>query len=281
MKQFKAFIFDIDGTILPGDKTISKNMLNYLQSLINHNYILCFATGRNFKFASEVADLLNGSFYLAINNGAVILKYPEKTIIENHSIQKNEVEIIREHLASGNHPSIVNGTIQNGESTYIFHNPPIKEPIQNFVDNTKKPYQQLNTLHESPDTHLACLYATIPTIHAYDYYHAIQSDFSENNFKLIADPICIGFHWLGLMPSNTGKENMIKYLIHHHKIQKSDILVAGDDWNDLEMIKNAGFSIAMGSAPEGVKEHANQIIGTAKEEALLLYLTKNIDSQKC
>ena len=67
------------------------------------------------------------------------------------------------------------------------------------------------------------------------------------NFTYKTDPSCEGFHWLGLMPTNTGKEYLLKYFKQKYNAQSHGILVAVDDMNDIGMLKEAGFSIAMGS----------------------------------
>jgi hydroxymethylpyrimidine pyrophosphatase-like HAD family hydrolase len=99
-----------------------------------------------------------------------------------------------------------------------------------------------------------------------------RKEFPHLNFTYIADPMCIGFHWLGLMPANTGKENLLRYFKKQYDAEHHQILAAGDDMNDIGMLKEAGFSIAMGSAPDAVKKIASLCIGTAQDESLCKYL---------
>jgi hydroxymethylpyrimidine pyrophosphatase-like HAD family hydrolase len=42
-------------------------------------------------------------------------------------------------------------------------------------------------------------------------------------------------------------------------IQKNDIIAIGDNFNDIDMIQYAGLGVAMGNAPEQVKQIANEI----------------------
>ena len=45
-------------------------------------------------------------------------------------------------------------------------------------------------------------------------------------------------------------------------------IAVGDNWNDLEMIQAAGLGVAMGHAPQGVRERADYVCGTAEQEGV-------------
>lgn len=275
MKHIKYTVFDIDGTILPGDTALSKNMLDVIHGLIDKGIMVGFATGRNFHFASEVADQIKGNFYLAICNGAVILRYPEKKIVSEHYLSDHDTETIRKALQEKDHPCIINGTIHSKEKLFVFKNPPLRQPIINFIENQKKPCFTFDSIYQTNENLFSCLYSAVPSAMIETEIHDFRNKFPHLNFTYIADPTCLGFHWLGLMPANTGKENLLKYFQQQYQAQSHQILAAGDDMNDIGMLKAAGFSIAMGSAPDAVKRIASLCIGTAKEESLCKYLKQN------
>ena len=66
-------------------------------------------------------------------------------------------------------------------------------------------------------------------------------------------------------PEENYKFPMNEYLYKYMQPIIDDILFIGDDYNDIEMIDFATTGIAMGHAPEEVKNHAN-------------YITKDIDN---
>mgnify|MGYP003394127728 CR=1 FL=1 len=272
MKNIKYTIFDIDGTILPGNASLSKNMLDVIHGLIAKGILVGIATGRNFHFASEVADQINGKFYLAINNGAVIFQYPSKKIVSETYLTSQDAEIVRKLLQEKRHPCILNGTIHFKERTFIFNDPPLRQPIINFIENQKKEFFSFDTVFETKEFFFSCLYSAVPSSMIETEIAAFRMKFPNLNFTSIADPVCIGFHWLGLMPANTGKENLLKHFKKHYQAKNNQILAAGDDMNDIGMLQEAGLSIAMGTAPELVKRAADLCIGTAQDESLCKYL---------
>lgn len=272
MKDIKFTVFDIDGTILPGDAMLSQKMLDVIHGLIAKGITVGFATGRNFHFASEVANQVKGKFYLAICNGAVILRYPEKTIVSESYLSLHETELVRKILQEKEHPCIINGTIHSNERTFTFHNPPTRPPILNFLANQKKEHFVFDTILQSNESQFSCLYSAVPSSMIEKEIIEFNKEYPHLNFTYIADPSSDGYHWLGLMPPNTGKEYLLKYFKQKYNAQNHEILAAGDDMNDIGMLKEAGFSIAMGSAPEKVKKIAKITIGTAKEESLCKFL---------
>ena len=55
-------------------------------------------------------------------------------------------------------------------------------------------------------------------------------------------------------------------------INRKDIIAIGDGSNDIEMLKNAGFGIAMGNATEEVKENADIMIPSNDKEGVAIFL---------
>ena len=51
-----------------------------------------------------------------------------------------------------------------------------------------------------------------------------------------------------------------------------DIIAFGDDYNDIDMIKNAGIGIAMGNAETAVKDVADFIIDTNMNDGVAKYI---------
>ena len=64
---------------------------------------------------------------------------------------------------------------------------------------------------------------------------------------------------MDILPKGVSKGNALKKLAEHLQIKPERIVVIGDYLNDLEMFKVAGTSIAMGNAPQEVKQIADLI----------------------
>jgi Cof subfamily protein (haloacid dehalogenase superfamily) len=74
--------------------------------------------------------------------------------------------------------------------------------------------------------------------------------------------------YLEIMPNNVSKTSAIEILMHRFNIEKSEIIAIGDNYNDIDMIQFAGIGIAMGNAPYGVKQYADDITFSNDEDGV-------------
>ncbi|MBX4268310.1 Cof-type HAD-IIB family hydrolase [Clostridium estertheticum] len=65
--------------------------------------------------------------------------------------------------------------------------------------------------------------------------------------------------YLEIMPNNVSKTSAIEILMRKFNIQKSEIIAVGDNYNDIDMIEFAGIGVAMGNAPDKVKQYADYV----------------------
>ena len=79
-----------------------------------------------------------------------------------------------------------------------------------------------------------------------------------------------------IMNSEVSKWNTIKSLTEKLGIDTKNIIAFGDDYNDIDMIKNAGIGIAMGNAEENVKKVANFVTDTNMNDGVAKYIKQKI-----
>jgi Cof subfamily protein (haloacid dehalogenase superfamily) len=72
-------------------------------------------------------------------------------------------------------------------------------------------------------------------------------------------------NYIEIMNKNASKTRAIKELLNIYKIDKSEIIAIGDNYNDIDMIEFAGMGISMGNAPEEVKNISNDITASNDE----------------
>ncbi|WP_026524024.1 HAD-IIB family hydrolase [Butyrivibrio sp. MB2005] len=69
-------------------------------------------------------------------------------------------------------------------------------------------------------------------------------------------------YYLEIFNSEAGKGSAVKRLADHLGISISDTIAAGDEENDISMIKAAGLGVAMQNAIDAVKKSADIITET-------------------
>lgn len=78
--------------------------------------------------------------------------------------------------------------------------------------------------------------------------------------------------YLEVMPKNISKRVAMEKLREHYNVDKEKLVAFGDHFVDLEMLRYAGLGVAMGNAPEKVKQAANRITTSNDEEGIYIVL---------
>ena len=74
--------------------------------------------------------------------------------------------------------------------------------------------------------------------------------------------------YLEVMNLEASKQKAIQFLIAQYNMQPDEIIAIGDNYNDKGMIEYAGKGVAMGNAPDQIKEVANYITDTNNNDGV-------------
>lgn len=252
--MIKMCIFDVDGTLYDYyHHRILDSTIETIQKLKENNIICVIATGRVHYGLGRALDDLKMDYVIAVN-GAVIASQDE--VLERFDFSLEDVLDIltfsREEEAGLCFKFI--------DKTYIYQHP---EKIDWYEGQTKSdigtgPFKDCF----SQDHHFIDLPQSA-SIHApYDKIKmAFQKhprldfvQYSEDGFDIVLKGINKG----------VGIEKLANLL----NIQKDEIMVIGDNYNDLEMFDKAGIRVAMGNAVEAVKEKADYVTADCASDGI-------------
>jgi hydroxymethylpyrimidine pyrophosphatase-like HAD family hydrolase len=85
-----------------------------------------------------------------------------------------------------------------------------------------------------------------------------------------------GENWSQVMHQDATKWNGIKALAQHFDIYTDEVAAFGDDYNDVEMLKNCGVSVAVENALDEAKTVAGYICGTNDEDGVAGWISRYI-----
>ena len=80
--------------------------------------------------------------------------------------------------------------------------------------------------------------------------------------------------YLEVMDKLGSKSNAVKFVSERLKLDPSEIVAMGDNYNDIEMIKFAGMGVAMGNAPDDIKAIADFVTDTNNDDGVRKALEK-------
>lgn len=85
---------------------------------------------------------------------------------------------------------------------------------------------------------------------------------------------CAGIQWMDCLKSGVNKGTALKAIQEKYQISPEETMVFGDNLNDLEMIRDAKYSFAIGNAREEIKEAAAFLADTNVNDGVLKELKK-------
>ena len=250
-QHIRLIISDIDGTILDDQHQVDSQLREQIPLLKKENIPFVLASARSPLGMEPIARELGlGDNPLACYNGALIIKGDPnqyETIIE-HPLDKKEIHTFLE-LVKAEFPS-VSINLYSGKDwiterldkwVQIEANITGEQPL---IQNVLLPV--LDALIPAHKLLLIDEAAVIQQLHAY-----LQTlDFPNTAFYLSKD------NYMEVTHQQVSKEHALLEVANHYQIPLEQVMTIGDNFNDLPMLRMAGLGVAMGNAPQEVKEDA-------------------------
>lgn len=251
-RQIKALFFDVDGTLV-SYKThqIHPEDIRSLKKLHENGIKLFIASGRNFEVPDEakviepVRPLMDGLIGI---NGQVC-EMADGTIVSNYRMNDDDNKAVRK-CCSENHLALL---YYLGPNAYVTE---MTDLVKGFAEYVGLPTPKVRPLAPDEPTPIKlCVYTTAADEDRL-LKPLLKHTLTANNRDFISD----------LIPSDVGKDNGIRDICNYLGIDPKETMAFGDGENDISMIRAAGIGIAMGIAPDKVKETADYVT-TAAEDA--------------
>jgi Cof subfamily protein (haloacid dehalogenase superfamily) len=84
-------------------------------------------------------------------------------------------------------------------------------------------------------------------------------------------------YYLEMMPEGVSKGSALRELCEQMQVSLANTIVIGDYYNDIEMMKTAGYSVAMNNAPKEVQVIADEVTGDCNDSGVGQFLYKLIN----
>lgn len=90
------------------------------------------------------------------------------------------------------------------------------------------------------------------------------------------NPYSPGHWWLTIHDAAACKSKALRELAEMYDFRMGNVVVFGDHINDIRMFQTAGRAVAVANAQEPLKEHADEIIASNEEDAVVKYLDQAV-----
>lgn len=92
-------------------------------------------------------------------------------------------------------------------------------------------------------------------------------------------PVSSGHGSIDLIAAGVNKGTSLEWLCRRLDIDPANMVAFGDGGNDVEMLALAGTGVAMGNAPQAIRDRADTVIGSNDDAGVLAYLEKVLDQE--
>ncbi|MCM3174556.1 Cof-type HAD-IIB family hydrolase [Paenibacillus sp. MER 99-2] len=244
----KLILFDVDGTLLDRHNRIPPSAKQAVMALKNAGHTVALASGRSPFMLEQVRQELQLDSYVSFNGQYVA---HQGTLIHSNPINPEAIHKLSAFAAIQEHALV-------------------------FLDHAQMSCSQ--TYHPHVDLCLKSLGVTHPSHHAsfcedraiYQtmLFCTVEEEASyREQFEMLN---FVRWHPLSMdvLPAGGSKAEGIIQLVARLGFQPEDIYAFGDNYNDIEMFQYVGCGIAMGNAPEALKQLASHVTLSAEQEGI-------------
>lgn len=242
---YKMLVLDLDDSLLGDDLKISKANQDAILAAIEKGVLVTIATGRMFSSTLPYVEQLGIDIPIITYQGALIKNSLSHETLVHIPIEKGVAgELIEDSKRNGYHIQayIDDEYYIEEENEHSDHYHTISgqrgKVIGNLEDYTDREITKFIIIDEP------CKILELEEKYEELYGHSLQVTISRPNF-------------LEFTHRDATKGKAVKYLASMFDIDRETIIAVGDSYNDISMIEYAGVGVAMGNAPEQIREIAD------------------------
>ncbi len=238
--MIKLIVSDIDGTLLEdGGHEINPEVLDVILKLRAKGMQFAAASGRQWASIEQVFEPIKEKIFYLSDNGAYVGCYGRNLFL--HTIERELIhEMIRDIRAEGL-------TVVLSGPDVVYLDSRDAEIYDWLVNGYKFRVKQVDDLLEVEDRFIKISAYQKTEIEAAT--RTLREKYGERLKITIS-----GDMWMDCMAAGVNKGEAVKLLQDSLDIRPEETMAFGDQLNDVEMLKQAYYSFAIGNARQEVKE---------------------------
>lgn len=271
MYGIKWVYLDLDGTIVDDENKMSNRTIMASMYLKSKGVNVGVATGRSYFFARQFSKALGVNLPIICLNGAWIMKRDNfSTIKEEFILPDQKREILK--ILDENYIDFIAFTSEGVYSS---------SPDVDF-------FKKLKIMRESENSKLDYDFSVIKDRRFFwesrilKFSISFSNELEKNKFvnlmKTVENIKCLSSqnNVLDIFSLNVDKSLAIKWIMEQEDIKKHEIMVFGDNENDVEMFKMFNKSVVVCDAKEKIKRYAKYKTDfSCKDEGVADFIFRN------
>ncbi len=253
-EKIRAVVIDLDGTLLNSEKHISQRAISVIRKVESMGVRVFIATGRSLNTCSRYIEELGINHPVICYNGSCIWDpLKGEDIYHTHLAEEVCREIVK-----------IEGDVNCSFHAYrrhqvhFSHASRYPEYLSHLTLHTGSPQDDISSLDTFEFTKVIFIGEFRETEKVRTH---LTKTFGEAVHQVYSRP-----RFFEIMRGKATKGDALKKLLAHEKISPEEVMVIGDENNDLAMLALAGHPVAMGNATKEVKSIARYETSTCDED---------------
>lgn len=278
----KAYITDLDGTLLRPDQTLSVFSTNVISDALEQDVIVTFATARGFISAHSVVSGIPWKYPVILYNGALIYDVLNHTVIDGYWLERdisNEIiDIGRKH---GITPFYFSLDVDHQER--VLHETLRREGEMSFYHSRSSDprFLEVKDLNCPPDYRTL----TLTYIGLFEELEPIRLEVTERfgdvvHAHIMPDYYIPNHYFLEFSHAKGNKREGLRLWASHIGVDLEHTVVFGDHINDVGLFEAGGTRIAVRNAHESIRKLADHIIDSNELDGVAQYIQQQMDLPK-
>jgi Cof subfamily protein (haloacid dehalogenase superfamily) len=271
----RIYISDLDGTLLRDNATLSDTSREGLVHILNSNIPFTVASARSIVSIRHTLGNLPLKLPIIEINGAFITDYADGRHLAITDIERSLVDDIYSRI--DHHGCIPILSAFDGLQDRVYFSRLCNPGMQWYYNERKGMNDNRLTAVESFPTVFHSRIVAFTVIETRqkllslaaeiqgEMSHLLESHFFEN-------PYSPGWWWLTIHDKQACKSRAVKTIAEWAGFDLQDVVVFGDNLNDIKMFQTGCHPVAVANATDDLKRHAAEIIGTNQEDSVVHYI---------
>ena len=269
----KLIISDLDGTLLNNQHEISEHNQKWITKFISEGGLFTFATGRMEETTFKFIEQLNITLPIISYNGArLFCPIQNKVLYEDTMLVSPEIW----KIILGPHYEYGLVIYKDNQPFTLNKNPIIKRFEKKENINCK--LGSLDSFIDSPISKILIMAEKESIYGKSKNLLEIEKNVLNNSSDFTT--VFSESNYLEVLPAGTSKGRGVNRLLSHLDKECQYSIGIGDNLNDISLLENVDFGIAVKNAQQELKQIANKVLKQTNEEDAVAYVIKTIIDNK-
>lgn len=247
---------DLDDTLLNEKSEVSAANKEAIQEAVRRGVIVTIATGRMFESAQKIAKEIGIDAALIAYNGALVQTAVSEEVLMKQCLDEDAAQAVLDLFREKGWYI----QLYRGDKLYV---DTVTDDTRDYEDRVKTKAVAIgDALYADPKNILKML--AINDAEKLDFVEqTVQSAFRGKVFAPRSRP-----RLLEIVNAKVNKGEALRFVAERFGVKREEVMAIGDSNNDIAMLEYAGVGVAMENASERVKEVADVMTKSNKEDGV-------------